>query len=87
MGADTAPAQSIGRCAQQQRRKAERDRYDEEVPRDIRLRETIDIGQPRRRPQSLQRPGGSRTSRRQRREAPEARIAIDGLQADGCVLI
>jgi hypothetical protein len=87
VGADTAPTQSIGRSAEQERRNALHDRYDEEMPRDTCLREPIDIGQPRRGPQSLQRPSGSSATRRERRQAPEARIAIDDLQADGWVLI
>jgi len=50
LGTDAALSESIGRGAQQERRNALHDRYDEEMTRHIGLREPIDIGQPRRGP-------------------------------------
>src|SRR5713226_8208109 len=55
--------------------------------------ETLNIAEPLRRPESLQRPGRSNSRRREGRETPETRISINSPQAyrcrstcDGCSL-
>jgi hypothetical protein len=83
-----APAQSIGADAEQKRRRAQRQRHDEEVRHDQRAVQLLDVGEPRGGPQALQRPRRPDADRRHRREPPEARVAVDRGDPDhagGCI--
>ena len=56
---DAVPSQPIGTYSEQKRRRAQRQRHDEEVRDDRRTLEAFDVGEPWRGPQALQRPGGA----------------------------
>ena len=81
MKSDATPTHLVRYRAQQQGAEAECDRHHEEARYETRSVEALDIGEPRRRPQSLERPGRPDAGCRKRRQSPEAWIPIDGFQA------
>ena len=90
LGRHAGAAQALGGGSQQQGACGERSRHEGEVSDDSGAVEPGNVGEPRRRPQALQREGHADAQGRQGGDAQEARVQVDGEEADpgggGCRL-
>ena len=82
LGRDAGAAQALGGGSQQQGARGERHRHEGEMRDDGRPVEPLNVGEPGRRPQALQREGRADAQRRQGGDAQEARVQVDGEEAD-----
>jgi hypothetical protein len=79
---DAGAAQALGGGSQQQSARGERHRHEGEMRDDGRPVEPLNVGEPGRRPEALQREGRADAQRRQGGDAQEARVRVDGEEAD-----
>jgi hypothetical protein len=82
LGRDAGAAQALGDGSQQQGARGEGSRHQRQMLDDGRTIDSRNVGEPRRRPEALQREGRADAQRDQGCDAHEARVQVDREEAD-----